>query len=419
MAATRLTNGPAGRARRRTPVARRARRSAGLLAVVGGGTLALGMLAVPGRERARRARRARRDGHFGRFGAYGGAGHHDLRAGRQRDVGQARHLHPVRQRALHPGQPERAQRPAADAEPAQLHHRQRDADRPRAHAADRAYGRRHRDLRDRPVRQRPGRADRERVQLLHAERVHRHGRLVRVLDRPDRGLQHHDQRPGWRQRPHAGHRAGQERPGAVGALHPGGLRLRLGGGGRHRAGEHPAGHPAGLRGQLGRGQGGREPQAGEQGRGGLHGPVRALRARVAGLRQRRGARPAARRAGRLQRLQGAVRQQVHPAGDQPVRPGARPERERDQGSDRRHRVPRVRRADRPGGAGLHPGPADARRPGHLHLPVRRARQLDHRGRPGPGHRHLREPAADGECGLRHVLFKSWPRRGSPRPTRCS
>ena len=48
MAATRLTNGPAGRARRRTPVARRARRSAGLLAVIGGGTLALGMLAVPG-----------------------------------------------------------------------------------------------------------------------------------------------------------------------------------------------------------------------------------------------------------------------------------------------------------------------------------------------------------------------------------
>src|SRR5271166_6661561 len=48
MAATRLTNGPTGRVRRRTPVARRARRSAGLLAVVGGGTLALGMLAVPG-----------------------------------------------------------------------------------------------------------------------------------------------------------------------------------------------------------------------------------------------------------------------------------------------------------------------------------------------------------------------------------
>ena len=47
MAATRQTNGPAGPARRRTPVARRGRRSAGLLAVVGGGTLALGMLAVP------------------------------------------------------------------------------------------------------------------------------------------------------------------------------------------------------------------------------------------------------------------------------------------------------------------------------------------------------------------------------------
>jgi hypothetical protein len=49
MAATRLTNGPAGRARGKTPAARRARRSAGLFAVVGGGTLALGMLAVPAR----------------------------------------------------------------------------------------------------------------------------------------------------------------------------------------------------------------------------------------------------------------------------------------------------------------------------------------------------------------------------------
>jgi hypothetical protein len=84
--------------------------------------------------------------------------------------------------------------------------------------------------------------------------------------------------------------------------------------------------------------------------------------------------------------------------------GARPERERDQGSDRRHRFPRLRRADRPGGAGLHPGHADARRPGHLYLPVRRARQLDHRGRPGAGHAHLREPAARGECRLRHLLF---------------
>ena len=48
MGATRLTNGPAsGRPRRRTPVSARARRSAGLLALAGGGTLALGVLAAP------------------------------------------------------------------------------------------------------------------------------------------------------------------------------------------------------------------------------------------------------------------------------------------------------------------------------------------------------------------------------------
>jgi hypothetical protein len=50
MGATRRTNGPArssGRAHRRTPLSSRARRSVGLLAVAGGGTLALGMLAVP------------------------------------------------------------------------------------------------------------------------------------------------------------------------------------------------------------------------------------------------------------------------------------------------------------------------------------------------------------------------------------
>src|SRR5215472_3426178 len=50
MGATRLMNGPAGssgRARRRTSVSSRARRSAGLLAVAGGGTLVLGILAAP------------------------------------------------------------------------------------------------------------------------------------------------------------------------------------------------------------------------------------------------------------------------------------------------------------------------------------------------------------------------------------
>jgi hypothetical protein len=47
MGATRLMNGPAGRARRRTSVSARARRSAALLAVAGGATLALGMLTAP------------------------------------------------------------------------------------------------------------------------------------------------------------------------------------------------------------------------------------------------------------------------------------------------------------------------------------------------------------------------------------
>ena len=47
MGATRLMNGP-GRVRQRTPVSGRARRSAALFAAVGGGTLALGMLAGPG-----------------------------------------------------------------------------------------------------------------------------------------------------------------------------------------------------------------------------------------------------------------------------------------------------------------------------------------------------------------------------------
>src|SRR6516225_809645 len=47
MGATRLMNGP-GRVRQRTPVSGRARRSAALFAAVGGGTLALGLLAGPG-----------------------------------------------------------------------------------------------------------------------------------------------------------------------------------------------------------------------------------------------------------------------------------------------------------------------------------------------------------------------------------
>ena len=48
MAAMRRRSGPAGRGRRNTSATRRAYRSAGLLALAGGGTLVLGVLAVPG-----------------------------------------------------------------------------------------------------------------------------------------------------------------------------------------------------------------------------------------------------------------------------------------------------------------------------------------------------------------------------------
>ena len=100
--------------------------------------------------------------------------------------------------------------------------------------------------------------------------------------------------------------------------------------------------------ELAGGQGGGEPEAAEQGGGRLRGTRGALRPGLGGVLRgaRRGSRRAARRAGRVPRLPGAVREQVHPAGDQPVRPGAQPGRGRHEGLQRRHRVPRLRRDDR-------------------------------------------------------------------------
>ncbi len=151
------------------------------------------------------------------------------------------------------------------------------------------------------------------------------------------------------------------------------------------------------------GQGSREPEPAEQGHGGLHGPVRALCAALGRLRRGVAARRAARRAGRLPRLPRAVREQVHPAVDQPGRAGPQPGRPGHQGLQRRHRVPRLRRHDRRQRARLHPGHADARRPCHLHLPVRPARQLQRvrRVRPRPG--RVRQAAPGGERRVRHVL----------------
>ncbi len=62
-------------------------------------------------------------------------------------------------------------------------------------------------------------------------------------------------------------------------LHPRRLRLRLGRGGRHRTREPGAGRGQGIRREVGRRQGGGQPQAVRQGGRRLRGPVGALRAR--------------------------------------------------------------------------------------------------------------------------------------------
>ena len=99
---------------------------------------------------------------------------------------QARHPAHLRQRPLLPGQPERAVRPAADAEPAELLRGQRHVPVQQPHAADRAHRRRHPDHVHRPVR-RPARACRSptATEAYNTGRHDRPGRLVRLLDRPD------------------------------------------------------------------------------------------------------------------------------------------------------------------------------------------------------------------------------------------
>ena len=327
MGDTRLTHGLAGRTRRRTPGSGQARLPARPLrpltpvALAVGGAVMLGLLAAPA-SAAPTPTAAPAPAARGRV----------VRAGRQRIGDQARHLPPVRQRALHPGQPQRAQRPGADAQPAELHHRQRDADLPRAHPADRAHRRRHRDLRERPVRQRPGHPDRERVPLLHGRAAATDtAGLVRLLDRPDRGLQH---------------RTGSRRS----ATHTNAGRAE-------RARTRPAPWVPYTRAGCDFGSvaaadtelentlpdvplvfGANSPEAkeaenpklAEQGRGRLRGPVRALRAGLArsARRPRRWPDLLPDEPGGYHGLPGAVRQQVHPPGDQPVRPGAQPQRRR-------------------------------------------------------------------------------------------
>ena len=186
----------------------------------------------------------------------GGANRHRLEhrgsdrvPARRQGEGQARHLHPVRQCARVPGQPQRPIGSRADASPQELPRGQRHARHPGSHRPDLPHGRRDPQLADGPL-PGPPRAGRvERVRLLRPEQ-HDRGRellvVVQVLDGQHRRrqpgeqpadpvrrheLQHGQQRPGLPRR----HGRGAQRPGAVGALHEGRLRRR-----RRRAREHRA-----------------------------------------------------------------------------------------------------------------------------------------------------------------------------------
>ena len=159
--------------------------------------------------------------------------------------------------------------------------------------------------------------------------------------------------------------AEHDHPGALGAVHPGRLQRRRRGHGQPGTREHRRRHPEGVRPQLAGGPAARRRPGLVQGRGdrGLRRHRRALRQGRRLLRHRQGgqvradrpvadrlARPAAGRAGRVQRLPGAVRAPVrrpaarrrHPEPDAQRLPGhqrgrepGRPERQPDQ-----RRVPR-------------------------------------------------------------------------------
>ena len=278
---------------------------------------------------------------------------------------QARGHARVRQRALLPGQPERPVRPGADTEPAELLHRQRHVPVQQPHAAHRAHRRQHPDHAHRPVRRPARNADLQQLPGLQRQRAqgHRPGGLVRLLDRPCLRHQEPAERRPRHQPEHgllacsAGHRgapggAGYRHPGALGAVHPGRLRCRRGGHGQPGAGEHRGGHPQGVRGRVARGPAAERrygPVQGRRGRG-LRWRRRALRPGQRVLRRRqgrevradrpvgdRGVRPAAGRAGRVQRVPGAVRPPVrraaarrgHAGPVQPRRPGHQRRREPD------------------------------------------------------------------------------------------
>ena len=109
---------------------------------------------------------------------------------RRQGQDQARHLPPVRQRALPTGQPERPIGSRADAESPELHQEQRHARHERPHGPDLAHGRRHPELADGSL-PRPARTGGlELVQLLPA-RTGRSGfsSTLQVLDRLDRRRQ--------------------------------------------------------------------------------------------------------------------------------------------------------------------------------------------------------------------------------------
>ncbi len=238
---------------------------------------------------------------------------------------QARDQHRLRQRPLRAGQPERPVRSRADAAPAQLPEEQRHGVLELAHADDRAHRRRQPDDLHRPVRRPARTAAVELVQDVQPGRVDRSGDVVRLLDVADH--RHEDDDPPVPNTvdTHAvdgGRRTAAITPGAVGAVHAGrlhGRRLldrehgarerdrrrlrRCSARTRRRRRRRPRTPPT-------RSRTSRSPSTSARRSTAPRAPARSARSSTARRR-----RSAADRAGRLQRLPGAVRREVHRAGD--------------------------------------------------------------------------------------------------------
>ena len=216
---------------------------------------------------------------------------------------------------------------------------QRSGQRQSPHSADLAHRDRHPHRADRRLWRPHGRSGGEQLRLLSQRRLGRLLQLVPLLDRARR-----------RRQAGAGQRERQDLPGAVGAVHPGRLRCRRVLDRQHGIRE-PAGRRAhGIRHRLARGRGGlrragaaahareRACAPGAQHRLSRHrGPLRG--GQPALQQQPCPHRSAAGRAGRLCRLQGALRQRERRAGD--LRGGARRLRRRRQRQG--HRRQRHRR----------------------------------------------------------------------------